>query len=192
MPFTKPDMLHAVIAWVGWALSALDRRLTEWAGRLAVPVLLAALLTGEALPWLDGSSQLISPPVIRSAHVVSGLLVLLLALGQVGSMALRAVRHVVRHRSVHPGTALALLRAESPAQRLLNATYGVVLVLVLVSGLARLALWGIAPPFLEDPAPFWMVMHRAAPPYLYALLLFLFVIRGRIFYKRTLAYLQSP
>lgn len=198
MPFTKPDMRREALLWVGWVLLLLDRRLTEWSDRITLPVLIAALVTGEILPWMDASGQWVSVPMVRSIHVVAGLLVLVLALGKLGGMLLRAGMHIFRHKSLHPGFALALFRAKPPARRFLDTAIVILLVLVLVSGLARLALWGI-PPFQPGvSAPFgipivkWMVLHRTILPYFYTLLLFLFVIRGRMFFKRTLAYLQAP
>jgi hypothetical protein len=174
-------------------LTAFDQGLTgasAWAGGIALAVL---IVSGEVLGRRDFSESLVSIPFLRGLHLLAGGVLLAVILGRIGGAILRLARLAARGGRVLPAHPALQGIWPAPGPLLLALAFWATVGLLVLSGLERY--WelgrGLSPlPWLS--AAEWSVLHGLLSPYLYAILLLIVVIRGRMALKRAFAYLYRP
>jgi hypothetical protein len=157
------------------------------AGYVALAVL---VLSGEAIRWVDYRDTLISAPLLRAVHVLAGFALLASLLLRLGDAALRDVQRLRAGR-----LRLRLPPAHAPvtAAGLLDAAWWLVVGLLLLSGVERYAQLRYGAGLLPGlPSAAWWALHRPLLGYLYAILLLLLAIRGKLIARRVYAYLYRP
>lgn len=181
--------LRVARAW----LTAFDtewEKLGRWLGRLSMAVL---LLTGEAIPFIDYDATPFSLPLLRSLHVLSGLILLLVVSGRLGGAIMRGLKHIAQRRGVHPEDLAFMVQEMKSPQRLIAAGYWTVAGLFLLSGMERYFHLRYGASLLPGLSPLkWALLHLELRPYLYGILLFLFIVQGKLVLKTTVKKLRAP
>lgn len=170
-----------------------DARFSEagvWVGHAALVIL---IISGESLPRLNLSDWHYSIPLMRGVHVLAGLTLLLVFTARGGDLLMRGMRFAALHRGVHRAVLPFIILKIKSGRNLVFLAYWSLTGLILLSGLERLfqVRYGITVLPWLTPAQ-WAVLHHHLKPYLYAILLFLFIIQGKIIVKRVMNYLYAP
>lgn len=174
-------------------LWTLDRAVAWGGRRLFAVALVLLLLTGALLAVNVGAFALLGTADLRAVHAASGLVLAFLTLAR-GVAGLYRTWRTIHESELGPWPVLRDLgRRFSSVEGLLGLWFWLVLVLLLVSGLGRFLLlrYGQVVPPAAQPA-LWWAMHHAMVPHLYAALALLALVRGKAWYRRTVAYLYSP
>lgn len=170
-----------------------DVRFSEvgfWAGHAALAIL---ILSGESLPWLNLVDWHYSIPLMRGIHVLAGLTLLLVFTARLGGLILRGMRFAALQRGVHRAVLPFIMVKIKSGRNLMFLAYWSVTGLILLSGLERLfqVRYGVMLLPWLTPAQ-WAVLHHQLKPYLYVILLYLFITQGKIIVKRMMNYLYAP
>jgi len=175
-----------------WLLAPFDQglgRVALWVSHGALAVL---IVSGETLRWIDYRDTLISASTLRAVHVLGGFALAIALAVRGGEVLLRAAGSMAARRRVRLRLP-AFHWQDLTGARLLHGAWWAVVLLFLLSGLERYTQLRHGTSLLPGlPTSLGWALHRPLLPYLYTVLLINALIRGRLSFRRALAYLYTP